>query len=137
MQLVSKKVTARLASFCYSNVFYFIFIVDYSFVYIEERLIRAPNVRWAHGFEKHRIVVAKLTNTVSSYSQEGTIYALIGLVASRLRRATTKRVLLNFDIISQVCNNACMCMRLGCIDHLMRDRKHVFCGITDPFLIGA
>ena len=29
-----------------------------------------------HGFEKHSIVVATLTNTVSSDPQEGTIYAL-------------------------------------------------------------
>ena len=42
-----------------------------------------------HGFDKHSIVFAKLTNTVSSYSQEGPIYAL------------------------QVCNNACMCLKLG------------------------
>ena len=27
-----------------------------------------------HGFGKHSIVVAKLTNTVSKYPQEGTIY---------------------------------------------------------------
>ena len=61
-----------------------------------------------HGFDKHSIVLAKLTTTVSSYPQEGTIYASIGRVASGLTRRATKYVLHNFDIILQVCNNACM-----------------------------
>ena len=39
-----------------------------------------------HGFEKHSIVLAKLTNIVSRYPQEGTVYALIGLAESRLTR---------------------------------------------------
>ena len=39
----------------------------------EERLRRAPSYDGPHGFEKHSIVLAKLTNTVSRYSQEGTI----------------------------------------------------------------
>ena len=36
------------------------------------------------GFEKHSIVLDKLTNTISRYPQEGTIYALFGIAASRL-----------------------------------------------------
>ena len=32
-----------------------------------------------HVFDKHILVLAKLTITVSSYSHEGTVYALIGL----------------------------------------------------------
>ena len=44
----------------------------------EERLIRAPRVRWApHGFEKHSIVLALNTNTVSSYPQESAIIILL------------------------------------------------------------
>ena len=39
----------------------------------EERLRRAPPYDGPHGLEKHSTVLAKLTNTVSRYSQEGTI----------------------------------------------------------------
>ena len=60
-----------------------------------------------HGFEKHSIVVAKLTNTVSRYPQEGTVNTLIGFAARRHGERQI-RVLLNFDLILQVCYNACM-----------------------------
>ena len=42
-----------------------------------------------HGFEKHSIVVAKLTNIVSSDPQEGTIFTLIGLAASDSEQRNT------------------------------------------------
>ena len=65
----------------------FFFIVRKSFLYLafgakflynvfllgEERLRRPLPMMGPHGFEKHSIVLAKVTNTVSRYSQEGTI----------------------------------------------------------------
>ena len=61
-----------------------------------------------HGFENHSIVLAKSTNTVARYPQEGTVYTLIGLVASRLKTVSdTTYFLLTFDLILQVCYKAC------------------------------
>ena len=58
----------------------------YLVVVREERLIWALGYDGPHGFEKYSIVLAKLTNTVSSYPQEGTISVL------RLNRPCCKQI---------------------------------------------
>ena len=90
------------------------------------------------GFEKHSIVWAKLTNTFSRYQQEGTIYTLIGLAESRLTRWATKT---RFTQVWSNITSVLQCLYAlevkMYIDHIMCNKKHVWCGITDVFWIGA
>ena len=111
-----------------------------SLLYGEEHLRRAPNIimMGPRGFEKHGIVLAQLINTVSRYPQEGTIYTLICLVASRLKTVSDKTCFTQFwYMITSVfqCSHA-LEVRMY-IDHIMCNKKHVWCGITDVFWIGA